>query len=120
LHQAIFLIAEILLVVKTLLVQSAFRSNASQLIVFLYFLRRNNFDLEKTAKRVAFPGYSEHGDPINPAIDFLDPENREMVTTEQYTWLLNNASKYGFYLSYPESNNFGIQFEPWHWRYKEE
>ncbi|MBU2082133.1 M15 family metallopeptidase [Patescibacteria group bacterium] len=99
---------------KKLLIASGYRSPAYQAIVFLRCLKENKFDFLKTAKGVAFPGYSEHGNPVNHAIDFC-PENFEK--TEEYKWLIQNANKYGFYLSYPEGNGDGVMFEPWHWRF---
>lgn len=36
--------------------------------------------------------------------------------TDEYQWLLNNAYKYGFILSYPQNNSY-YTFEPWHWRF---
>ena len=36
--------------------------------------------------------------------------------TKAYQWLLENAYKYGFILSYPEGNDY-YQFEPWHFRF---
>ena len=36
--------------------------------------------------------------------------------TGAYQWLLANAYKYGFVLSYPANNPYYI-YEPWHWRY---
>lgn len=63
-------------------------------------------------------GYSEH--QLGTTIDFTTPEvggvYNSFKNTEAYTWLLDNAHKYGFILSYPEGNQFYI-FEPWHWRY---
>lgn len=36
-------------------------------------------------------------------------------------WMLENASKYGFYLSYTnESSRKGFKYEPWHYSYKPE
>ena len=99
---------------KRLKIFSGYRSPAYQAIVFLRCLKENKFDFLKTAKGVAFPGYSEHGNPVNHAIDFC-PENFEK--TEEYKWLIQNANKYGFYLSYPEGNGDGVMFEPWHWRF---
>mgnify|MGYP001560880648 FL=1 len=63
-------------------------------------------------------GYSEH--QLGTTVDFIttglggDPEGFEK--TSSYQWLLNNASKYGFILSYYEGNPY-YAFEPWHWRY---
>ncbi len=36
--------------------------------------------------------------------------------SEAYDWLVRNAHRYGFTLSYPEDNAYYI-FEPWHWRF---
>lgn len=63
-------------------------------------------------------GYSEH--QLGTAVDFGTSEianaREEFADTEAYEWLLENAYKYGFTLSYPEDNQFYI-FEPWHWRF---
>jgi LAS superfamily LD-carboxypeptidase LdcB len=63
-------------------------------------------------------GYSEH--QLGSTIDFTTPLRGETLQgfdkTTQYTWLLANAHKYGFILSYPKGNKF-YQFEPWHWRF---
>ncbi len=63
-------------------------------------------------------GYSEH--QLGTTLDFttegigggLDGFDK----TAAYTWLLDNAHKYGFTLSYPKGNTYYV-FEPWHWRY---
>ena len=63
-------------------------------------------------------GYSEH--QLGTTIDFttagLNGELDGFDKTNAYTWLTNNAYKYGFVLSYPPNNKFYV-FEPWHWRY---
>ncbi len=63
-------------------------------------------------------GYSEH--QLGTTADISDPVTAGPYTTfkatEAYTWLLQNAYKHGFILSYPEDNSYYI-FEPWHWRY---
>lgn len=102
---------------KELKISSGYRSPAYQLALFFVFLKRNDYDLEKTAKQIALPGYSEHGSVKQPAIDFKTDTHsaKDFKDTEEYQWLLKNANKFGFYLSYPENNEHGIQFEPWHW-----
>lgn len=37
----------------------------------------------------------------------------------EYSWLMKNASDYGFILRYPKNkiNITGVIFEPWHFRY---
>ncbi len=63
-------------------------------------------------------GYSEH--QLGTALDFTTPPVGATFSgfskTDAYTWLTNNAYKYGFILSYPPNNNYYI-FEPWHWRF---
>lgn len=63
-------------------------------------------------------GYSEH--QLGTAVDIVDvatgATSQSFAQTEAYEWLLDNAHRYGFILSYPEGNNFYI-FEPWHWRF---
>ncbi len=63
-------------------------------------------------------GYSEH--QLGTAVDFTTPAQPGQLETfgetEAYEWLLDNAYKHGFILSYPEGNEFYV-FEPWHWRF---
>ncbi len=63
-------------------------------------------------------GYSEH--QLGTTVDFittgLGGKLDGFETTAAYQWLLSNAWRYGFILSYPVGNQFYI-FEPWHWRY---
>ena len=63
-------------------------------------------------------GYSEH--QLGTTIDFITPGLGGNLdgfdTTESYKWLLNNAYRYGYILSYPKNNKFYV-FEPWHWRF---
>ncbi|MBP9710730.1 MAG: M15 family metallopeptidase [Candidatus Pacebacteria bacterium] len=63
-------------------------------------------------------GYSEH--QLGTTLDFittgLGGQLEGFDTTAAYKWLLKNAHKYGFTLSYPQGNKSYI-FEPWHWRY---
>lgn len=63
-------------------------------------------------------GYSEH--QLGTTVDFTTAATKGALdgfnATPAYTWLLDNAYKYGFVLSYPEGNAYYI-FEPWHWRF---
>lgn len=63
-------------------------------------------------------GYSEH--QLGTTVDFTTEELGNnygaIENTEAYEWLLDNAYKYGFVLSYPKGNSYYI-FEPWHWRF---
>ncbi len=63
-------------------------------------------------------GYSEH--QLGTTIDFttskISSATLDFAKTKEYEWLLNNAYKHGFILSYPEDNPSYI-YEPWHWRF---
>lgn len=63
-------------------------------------------------------GYSEH--QLGTTVDFttkgLGGGLDGFQSTPAYTWLKENAYKYGFTLSYSENNSY-YTFEPWHWRF---
>ena len=63
-------------------------------------------------------GYSEHqlGTTVDLTTTALGNAFEGIDKTEAYKWLLDNAHRYGFVLSYPENNAY-YQFEPWHWRF---
>ena len=110
---------------KILLIDSGYRSPARQILVFFYYLRFYQYDFAKTAKRVAMPGYSEHGYPAHQAIDFMtargcptDERPLDFARTKEYEWLIENARRFHFHLSYPRGNSMGIMFEPWHWQFR--
>lgn len=73
-------------------------------------------DAEKLAKEwVAEPGTSEH--ELGLALDINAAEGED--PWEVYSWLADNAYRYGFILRYPsgKENITGIDYEPWHYRY---
>ena len=63
-------------------------------------------------------GYSEH--QLGTAVDFITLGTGGKLDgfdkTQSYQWLLNNAYRFGFVLSYPKGNAYYV-YEPWHWRY---
>ncbi len=102
---------------------SAYRSPAYQAILFLDVLAQHNFNMRKVCRRVALPGWSEHGAPWNQAVDFAllrtkGQKVRSFGQTKAYRWLKQNAHRYNFHLSYPRDNSYGVMFEPWHWHWK--
>ena len=62
------------------------------------------------------PGTSEHNAGLAMDICSLEQNFEE---TEEFRWLCENASDYGFILRYPENKQdiTKIIYEPWHWRY---
>ena len=114
---------------RRIYIDSGYRSPGRQSYLFLkYVVQENNYSIEATAKTSAMPGYSEHGNPVNNAVDittedgingFRDDQSAEdFEKREEYKWLLKNAEKYNFHLSYPRNNSYGVSFEPWHWHWK--
>lgn len=63
-------------------------------------------------------GYSEH--QLGTTVDFITTGLQGQLdgfdTTPAYQWMLKNAHRYGFTLSYPQGNAYYI-YEPWHWRF---
>jgi len=106
---------------KAVNVTSGYRSPAFQALILFTVLFQNKWSMKKTLLRLTLPGCSEHGYPPRQAMD-LAPEKgiknlEDFNRTEEYKWLLKNAKKFCFRLSYPKNNNYGVMFEPWHWRY---
>ncbi len=94
---------------------SAYRSFAEQASVksgykVIYGAGSNQFSADQ--------GYSEH--QLGTTIDLVSPESNQLSLQFEnslaYKWLVGNAYKFGFALSYPKNNSY-YQFEPWHWRF---
>ena len=72
---------------------------------------------ERTAKEwVALQGTSEH--QLGIAVD-INADKSKCSNEEVYTWLAENAYKYGFILRYPMGKQeiTGTSYEPWYYRY---
>ncbi|MFS0770713.1 M15 family metallopeptidase [Sphingomonas sp. 1P08PE] len=79
-------------------------------------------DAAERAISVAPPGHSEH--TTGYAIDFAvrpspgcpDAEAC-MAALPAARWLIANAPRFGFELSFPPGNRQQVKWEPWHWRW---
>ena len=74
-------------------------------------------EAKKLAKEyVAEPGTSEH--ELGIAVD-INADTSKCSSGAVYTWLANNAYKYGFIKRYPDNKIeiTGVNNEPWHYRY---
>lgn len=69
----------------------------------------------------AAPGYSEHhsGRAVDLSTPGCEVLHEDFAQTPAYRWLQQHAGRFGFHLSYPVNNPFGIAFEPWHWCYRD-
>ena len=100
---------------------SGYRSKNLQNEIFYSLKSFRNQEAAERARVSAPPGYSEHSTGF--AIDIGDATQREtdfepeFENTEAFKWLINNAAKYHFKLSFPKDNKY-IDYEPWHWRYE--
>ena len=100
---------------------SGFRSTNLQNEIFYSLKSFRNQEAAERARVSAPPGYSEHSTGF--AIDIGDATQREtdfeteFENTEAFKWLIKNAPKFHFKLSFTKDNKF-IDYEPWHWRYE--
>ena len=100
---------------------SGFRSINLQNDIFYSLKSIRNQEASERARVSAPPGYSEHstgfaidiGDGIQRETDF----EVEFENTDAFRWLIKNAAKYHFKLSFNKNNKY-IDYEPWHWRYE--
>lgn len=100
--------------------KSAYRSFASQTLIFKRKLAANQGDEVEANQYVAFPGSSEH--QLGLAVDVTGPKDSltpKFGETTRGLWLADNAHKFGFIIRYPlgKEEITGIQYEPWHLRY---
>ena len=100
---------------------SGYRSINLQNEIFYSLKSFRNQEAAERARVSAPPGYSEHSTGF--AIDIGDATKREtdfeteFENTEAFKWLLKNAAKFHFKLSFTKDNKY-IDYEPWHWRYE--
>lgn len=103
-----------------LILVSAHRSVARQIEIIREKLAAGRH-IDEILTLVAPPGYSEHH--TGRAVDIAIPEapelEEEFELTDAFRWLVGNAGRFGFTLSYPRGNRDGYQYEPWHWCFQD-
>jgi LAS superfamily LD-carboxypeptidase LdcB len=96
--------------------QSAYRSFAAQSVLKATY--KVTYGTGTANRFSADQGYSEH--QLGTTLDFTTSPTNGLLEgfdkTPEYKWLLENAYRYGFIISYP-ANNIYYKFEPWHWRF---
>lgn len=104
----------------TLQIVSAFRSVAYQRQIIERKLAAGKFIGDILCVSAA-PGYSEHhtGRAIDITSSGCKPLTEEFEQTPQFAWLVCRAIDFGFSMTYPRNNKFGIVYEPWHWTFEE-
>jgi len=76
---------------------------------------------EQILRVSALPGFSEHHS--GHTIDVTTPGSKELEeefeNTPAFRWLAKRAGDFGFVMTYPRGNSFGVAYEPWHWTFRE-
>jgi len=72
---------------------------------------------EQILRVSALPGCSEHH--TGRTVDLTTPDSKPLEEkfegTSAFRWLAHRAGEFGFTMTYPRGNPFGITYEPWHW-----
>ena len=102
----------------SLLLVSAFRSAAYQRQIIERKLAAGQ-PMEEILKSSAAPGYSEHhtGRTVDITAPGSKPLTEEFARTSAFAWLTRRANDFGFTMTYPRDNPFGVIYEPWHWTF---
>ena len=84
-----------------------------------YEYQEKLWNRDKDDDYVARPSASEHVTGLAIDVSDFNDKNDSFKDTESYTWMVNNAHKYGYILRYPENkeNITGYSYEAWHYRY---
>ena len=98
-------------------INSAYRSYEKQETIYNRYVSQDGQEQADTYS--ARPGYSEH--QTGYAFDVRDYPftNDDYSKTKSFTWVSENAYKYGFILRFPKGKEYitGYQYESWHYRY---
>jgi len=106
----------------SLVLLSGFRSISLQKHLFFDVGSERNQSAEQRARVSAPPGFSEHS--TGYALDIGDGRSvgtnlsQSFEGTPAFAWLVQNANRYHFGLSFPAGNSQGVNYEPWHWRFE--
>lgn len=78
-----------------------------------------NYSKEEADTYSARPGFSEHQTGLAIDVDNGKDYFENFEKTQEFTWMQDNAYKYGFILRYPKGkeNITGYTYESWHYRY---
>ena len=97
-----------------LTVGSAYRSAPRQ--AEIYNWQVNTYGREAADRQSAWPGHSQH--QLGTVVDF-SPVEDAFAQTPASGWLVRNASRFGWSLSYPDGYEeiTGYRWESWHYRY---
>jgi D-alanyl-D-alanine carboxypeptidase len=77
--------------------------------------------MEEILRVSAAPGFSEHhtGRTVDVTTPGCKPLTEDFEQTPGFVWLVRRADDFGFSMTYPRHNKFGVIYEPWHWTFNE-
>ena len=96
---------------------STYRSYEYQDKLYNYYVETKGLEYADLCS--ARPGHSEHQTGL--AVDVMGSNNDydRFEESIEFTWMRDNAHKFGFILRYPKGKEHitGFKYEPWHYRY---
>lgn len=103
-----------------LVLNSGYRSYEQQQAIYNEF--ETKYGGQYASEYVATPGASEHQTGLGvdlTAQSVVDGKKLNFGDTDEYKWVVKNASDYGFIVRFPTESysTTGIRHEPWHLRY---
>lgn len=101
----------------TIRAMSSYRSYDYQVNLYNRYVEQDGKEEADTYSARA--GFSEHQTGLVVDVDNRKIDYTEFESTKEFTWMQENAHRYGFILRYPEGkeNITGYQYESWHYRY---
>ena len=96
---------------------SAYRDYNYQENLYNSYLKKEKQSIVDTYSARA--GFSEHHTGLAIDVDNGKLNFDNFYLTKEFTWMQDNAHKYGFILRYPKDKEdiTGYSYEPWHYRY---
>lgn len=98
-------------------INSAYRSYEKQIKIYQGWVNKDGVKLADTYSARA--GFSEHQTGYTFDVRDYPFTNDDYSKTKSFTWVSENAYKYGFIIRFPKDKEYitGYQYEPWHYRY---
>lgn len=96
---------------------SAYRDYDYQNELFNYYVEEKG--LEYALDCSAKPGHSEHQTGLAVDVEGENKDYDNFEDTKEFSWMKDNAHRFGFILRYPKGKEHitGFKYEPWHYRY---
>ncbi len=96
---------------------TAYRSYSFQKGIYDNYLK--HYSQAYTDTFAARPGFSEHQTGLAVDVSSTNENFSTFEETDSYTWLKQNAYKYGFIIRYPKGKEdiTGYKFKSWYYRY---